>query len=56
MRRFLRGLLIVVVAVIVVLVALALLMPNAPDYPFFDSDRPMVIAHQGGEGLRPALL
>ncbi len=54
MRRFLRGLLIVVGVVIVVLVALALLMPNAPNYSFFDSDRPMVIAHQGGEGLRPS--
>jgi len=54
MRRFLRGLLIIVGVVAVVLVALALLMPNAPDYPFFESDRPMVIAHQGGEGLRPS--
>lgn len=54
MRRFLRGLLIVVGIVVIVLVALALLMPNAPDYPFFESDRPMVIAHQGGEGLRPS--
>jgi len=54
MRRFLRGLLIIVGVVAVVLVALALLMPNAPNYPFFDSDRPMVIAHQGGEGLRPS--
>jgi len=54
MRRFLRGLLIVVGVVIVVLVALALLMPNAPDYSFFESDRPMIIAHQGGEGLRPS--
>ncbi len=54
MHRFLRVLLIIVGVVAVLLVALTLLMPNAPDYPFFESDRPMVIAHQGGEGLRPS--
>ena len=54
MRRLLRTLLIIVVVVAVVLVAAALLTPPAPELAFFQSDRPMVIAHQGGEGLRPS--
>ncbi len=54
MRRLLRTLLIIVVVVAVVLVAAALLTPPAPELAFFESDRPMVIAHQGGEGLRPS--
>lgn len=53
-RRLLRVLLVVLGIAAAVLVALALLIPTAPEYPFFDSDRPMVIAHQGGEGLRPS--
>ncbi len=54
MRRFLRALLIIIVIVAAVLVAAALLTPPAPEFAFFESDRPMVIAHQGGEGLRPS--
>ena len=54
MRRFLRALLIIIVIVAAVLVAVALLTPPAPEFAFFESDRPMVIAHQGGEGLRPS--
>ncbi len=54
MRRLLRALLVIVVIVAAVLVAAALLTPPAPEFPFFESDRPMVIAHQGGEGLRPS--
>ena len=54
MRRFLRTLLIIVVIVAAILIAAALLTPPAPEFAFFESDRPMVIAHQGGEGLRPS--
>ncbi|MGB5061924.1 MAG: glycerophosphodiester phosphodiesterase [Candidatus Promineifilaceae bacterium] len=48
---FLAGLLalLAVVAVVVALFAQA-----APDYPFFDQPDVMVMAHQGGEGLRPS--
>ena len=54
MRRFFLTLLGVVAVITVVLIALILLMPDAPEFAFFDADRPMVIAHQGGEGLRPS--
>ena len=54
MRRFFLTLLGVVAVITVVLIALILLMPDAPEFAFFASDRPMVIAHQGGEGLRPS--
>ena len=54
MRGFLRGLLIIILIIAAILVAVALLTPPAPEFAFFDSDRPMVIAHQGGEGLRPS--
>ena len=54
MNRFLRALLIIVLIIAAVLVAAAVLTPPAPDFVFFESERPMVIAHQGGEGLRPS--
>ena len=54
MRRLLGALLIIVLIVAAALVAVALLTPPAPEFAFFESDRPMVIAHQGGEGLRPS--
>jgi len=53
-KRFLRALLIVVLLAAVVLAGAAVLTPPAPETAFFNSDRPMVIAHQGGEGLRPS--
>ena len=53
-NRFLRAFLVVLLLAAAVLVAAALLTPPAPEFAFFDSDRPMVIAHQGGEGLRPS--
>jgi glycerophosphoryl diester phosphodiesterase len=37
-----------------VLLALAFITPAAPDYPFFAQEGFMVIAHQGGEQLRPS--
>lgn len=37
-----------------VLLAISLLTPSVPDYSFFANDGPMVIAHQGGERLRPS--
>jgi len=54
MSRLLRALLTIVLVVAAVLIAVALLTPAAPEFAFFESDRPMVIAHQGGEGLRPS--
>ncbi len=36
------------------LLTLALITPAAPDYPFFAQEGFMVIAHQGGEHLRPS--
>jgi glycerophosphoryl diester phosphodiesterase len=39
---------------LVVALILAILTPDAPDYPFFDQESLMVIAHQGGEQLRPS--
>ncbi len=53
-RRLVPGLLIAILILITVLVVAALLTPPAPEFTFFESDRPMVIAHQGGEGLRPS--
>jgi glycerophosphoryl diester phosphodiesterase len=49
--KFFVGLVMIMAAVYVVL---ALLAQPAPDYPFFDGDGPLVIAHQGGDGLRPS--
>ena len=54
MNRFLRILLVIILIVAAGLVVAALVTPPAPDFPFFDADRPIVIAHQGGEGLRPS--
>ena len=54
MSRLLRAPLTIVLVVAAVLIAVALLTPAAPEFAFFESDRPMVIAHQGGEGLRPS--
>lgn len=54
MPRFLRLILAVGLTITVILFAAALLTPDAPEFAFFESDRPMVIAHQGGEGLRPS--
>ena len=54
MSRLLRALLTIVLVVAAVLIAVALLTPAAPEFAFFESDQPMVIAHQGGEGLRPS--
>ena len=54
MRRFIRGLIIIALILVAVLTAAAVLTSPAPEFAFFDSDRPMVIAHQGGEGLRPS--
>lgn len=38
----------------VVLIVLAFVTPKAADYPFFAQPGPLVIAHQGGEQLRPS--
>ena len=54
MRRFGLILLAIIVLIAVILAALSLLTPPAQERAFFAADRPMVIAHQGGEGLRPS--
>ena len=54
MRRLLvRGLLTFVVLLGVLYGVLALLARPAAAYPFFANDGPLVIAHQGGDGLWP---
>ena len=53
MKR-LRLVVIVFLVIAAVLFGMAVLTPPAPEFAFFDSGRPMVIAHQGGEGLRPS--
>ena len=54
LRRILLFLVGLVVLLAAVGVVLALLAQAAPDFPFFDQPGPLVIAHQGGEGLRPS--
>lgn len=55
MRRKLARLLIGgVVVLAAVYGVLALLAQPASAYPFFAGERPLVIAHQGGDGLRPS--
>src|SRR6266542_4382284 len=50
----LRQLLIILAAVLLTLIVLTLLMPDAPASNYYRSiDRPLVIAHQGGDGLWP---
>jgi glycerophosphoryl diester phosphodiesterase len=54
MRRFGLILLIIVVIAAAGLWIVSLLSRSAQEHAFFAADRPMVIAHQGGEGLRPS--
>lgn len=54
MRRFGLILLAIIVLIALILAALSLLTPPAQERAFFAANRPMVIAHQGGEGLRPS--
>lgn len=50
----LRRALLIVVALLGVLFLLTLVMPDAPDNAYYgDIERPLVIAHQGGDGIRP---
>ena len=53
-RRLLRILIIAGLIAAAILILAVVLTPPAPDYAFFESEGPMVIAHQGGEGLRPS--
>jgi glycerophosphoryl diester phosphodiesterase len=49
-----RRLLIVIVIIISGIVLVSVLMPDAPASPYYQSARrPLVIAHQGGDGIRP---
>lgn len=54
MRRFGFILLAIIVLIAIILAALSFLTPPARERAFFAANRPMVIAHQGGEGLRPS--
>jgi len=53
-RKLLRYLIASLTILIIVYVVLAFTSPSVDDYPFFDQEGVMVIAHQGGEGLRPS--
>ena len=49
-----RRLLITIAAILLTLIVLTLLMPDAPASNYYhDIDRPLVIAHQGGDGIWP---
>ena len=52
LKKIGRILLIILITAIVIIGAL--ILTNDPDYAFFDQPGPLVIAHQGGEGLRPS--
>ncbi len=54
LRKLGRLSLIILIALVVVLSILIITNDPVPDYPFFESPGPLVIAHQGGEGLRPS--
>jgi glycerophosphoryl diester phosphodiesterase len=53
-RKVLRIVAGFVVLLVLALVVLSLLSKPVPDHPFFEGDQFLVIAHQGGEGLRPS--
>ncbi len=53
-RKFARVLLGVLGVLTAVFIFLALRSQPAPDYPFFVNPGPLVIAHQGGDGVRPS--
>src|SRR5512133_4043659 len=49
-----RRILIIVAALLAILVLLIFLMPDAPTSAYYGNlQRPLVIAHQGGDGIRP---
>jgi len=49
-----RHILIVLLVLVGILILLALLMPDAPASVYYQTaERPLVIAHQGGDGIRP---
>ena len=50
----LRRLLMIVVIIVVALILLAFIIPDAPSSAYYrDIERPLVIAHQGGDGVWP---
>src|ERR1051325_5675034 len=50
-RRYLT---IFVIVLVVILILLLILTPDAPSKKYYtDMERPLVIAHQGGDGIRP---
>lgn len=53
-RRILRGLGGLMMVLMVVYAVLAWWSKPVADYPFFENEGPLVIAHQGGDGLRPS--
>ena len=49
-----RRILIILLVLVGILILLALVMPNAPASVYYQTaKRPLVIAHQGGDGIRP---
>jgi glycerophosphoryl diester phosphodiesterase len=54
LSKVVRILLAFVAVLVAIYVVLALLSQPMPDHPFFASDDVLVIAHQGGDGLRPS--
>ncbi|MFK7731088.1 MAG: glycerophosphodiester phosphodiesterase [Pseudomonadales bacterium] len=53
MNRATRGWVLVILMVVVILSLRATSKQTLPDHPYFERDRPLVIAHRGGAGLRP---
>lgn len=53
MDRSTRGWLLVILMVTVILSLRATSKQSLPEHPYFDRERPLVIAHRGGAGLRP---
>ncbi len=53
MDRKTRGWLMVILMVAIILSLRATSKQTMPEHPYFDRDRPLVIAHRGGAGLRP---
>lgn len=54
LRKLGRLSLIILITLVVVVSILIITNDPVPDYPFFEQAGPLVIAHQGGEGLRPS--
>jgi len=52
-KKLSRKLISIVISLLAIYGILVILARPAPDHPFFDHDGVLVMAHQGGDGLRP---